>query len=30
MGKPAPGFEAFGRQVVTLAERALDASGRLT
>jgi len=29
MGKPAPGFEAFGRQVVTLAERALDASARL-
>jgi aminoglycoside phosphotransferase (APT) family kinase protein len=29
MGKPAAGFEAFERQVVTLAERALEAAGRL-
>ena len=29
MGKPAAGFEAFERQVVTLAQRALDASERL-
>jgi aminoglycoside phosphotransferase (APT) family kinase protein len=29
MGKPAAGFEAFERQVVALAERALEASGRL-